>query len=212
MGEAVFPRYVATALGGLVTVAVAALLPYPRRKDMGQQPQQPKQPFDPNVHPNNPALPRDPSQRAFILKIAPLARQVQVLTGIPASVGIAQAIKESGWGESGLSKRYHNLHGAKTGDEDSNDPNAPCSKNLNPGPLDVPWQGVRMATQEERYFGSRRYRVWVYACFRVYNSDYDSFLDWALRFYRFALKDAKIKQALAYRRNWEAFLNAGGTL
>lgn len=193
-------RFKGAFLGGLMTVAVAAFLPYPRRKDMGQQPQQPKQPFDPNVLPNNPALPRDPSQRAFILKIAPLARKVQVLTGIPASVGIAQAIHETGWGTSGMYRDLKNLYGFKTGGRCDGSDRSDGTK-----PLEVPWTSQYRPVNEPCPY------------FRKYASEYDSILDWALRFYRCALyscpykgkPDLVVLHALSYRQNWLAFLNAG---
>lgn len=52
-------------------------------------------------------------QTSFIKFIAPLAQQGQRETGVLASVTIAQAILESGWGESGLTKAANNLFGMK---------------------------------------------------------------------------------------------------
>ena len=53
------------------------------------------------------------SQQAFISKIAPGAIAAQRKYGVPASVTIAQAIDESGWGNSTLATRDHNLFGIK---------------------------------------------------------------------------------------------------
>jgi len=51
--------------------------------------------------------------QAFIDSIAPGAIAAQQRWGVPASVTIAQAIEESGWGTSQLSKDNHNLFGIK---------------------------------------------------------------------------------------------------
>ncbi len=59
-----------------------------------------------------PARGTDP-QRAFISEVAPGAVAAQRKYGVPASVTIAQAIVESGWGQSGLATRDHNLFGIK---------------------------------------------------------------------------------------------------
>jgi flagellum-specific peptidoglycan hydrolase FlgJ len=49
----------------------------------------------------------------FIAKIAPAAVADMRKTRVPASLTIAQAILESAWGESGLTKRANNLFGIK---------------------------------------------------------------------------------------------------
>ena len=54
-----------------------------------------------------------PAERAFISEIAPGAVAAQRRYGVPASVTIAQAIMESGWGQSVLAARDHNLFGIK---------------------------------------------------------------------------------------------------
>jgi flagellum-specific peptidoglycan hydrolase FlgJ len=53
------------------------------------------------------------SQQAFIDAIAPGAVAAQHKYGVPASVTIAQAIDESGWGQSTLAIQDHNLFGIK---------------------------------------------------------------------------------------------------
>ena len=53
------------------------------------------------------------AQQAFIDQIAPGAMATQQRYGVPAAVTIAQAIDESGWGQSGLATRDHNLFGMK---------------------------------------------------------------------------------------------------
>jgi len=52
-------------------------------------------------------------QRDFILAVAPGARESQRRTGVPASVTLAQAILESDWGRSKLTREANNLFGIK---------------------------------------------------------------------------------------------------
>ncbi|BFH13554.1 hypothetical protein J6TS7_40740 [Paenibacillus dendritiformis] len=49
-------------------------------------------------------------QTDFIAKIAPAAVEDMKRTGVPASLTIAQAALESGWGSSGLALRANNLY------------------------------------------------------------------------------------------------------
>ena len=58
-------------------------------------------------------MPGTAAQQAFISMVAPGAIAAQQRYGIPASVTIAQAIDESGWGQSGLAAADHNLFGIK---------------------------------------------------------------------------------------------------
>jgi flagellum-specific peptidoglycan hydrolase FlgJ len=53
------------------------------------------------------------AEQAFIGEIAPGALAAQREYGVPASVTIAQAIDESGWGQSNLAIKDHNLFGIK---------------------------------------------------------------------------------------------------
>jgi flagellum-specific peptidoglycan hydrolase FlgJ len=58
-------------------------------------------------------VPGTAAQQAFISQVAPGAIAMQSRYGIPAAVTIAQAIDESGWGQSALAVRDHNLFGIK---------------------------------------------------------------------------------------------------
>jgi flagellum-specific peptidoglycan hydrolase FlgJ len=53
------------------------------------------------------------AQQAFIDQVAPGAIAAQHRYGVPAAVTIAQAIDESGWGQSQLAAQDHNLFGIK---------------------------------------------------------------------------------------------------
>src|SRR5262249_50400315 len=53
------------------------------------------------------------AQQAFIAQVAPGAIAAQRRYGVPAAVTIAQAIDESGWGQSTLAVNDHNLFGIK---------------------------------------------------------------------------------------------------
>lgn len=63
-------------------------------------------------------------QTDFFNKYKGLAEQTQILFGVPASITLAQAALESGWGLSGLTVRSNNFFGIKadsswTGERDS---------------------------------------------------------------------------------------------
>jgi flagellum-specific peptidoglycan hydrolase FlgJ len=52
-------------------------------------------------------------QSDFLRNVVPAAQSSQRVYGVPASVTIAQAILESGWGQSALAKRCNNFFGIK---------------------------------------------------------------------------------------------------
>ena len=92
--------------------------------------------------------------QSFLNTIGPVAQQVAQENGIYASVMIAQAELESGWGNNALSTQGHNLFGVK-------------------------WNGtgnyVTMPTQE--YYGGQWHTI--NAKFQSYNSYYDSLTGYA---------------------------------
>jgi flagellum-specific peptidoglycan hydrolase FlgJ len=67
------------------------------------------------TRPNQPptGVPGTAAQQAFVSLVAPGAIAAQQRYGIPAAVTIAQAIDESGWGQSELATADHNLFGIK---------------------------------------------------------------------------------------------------
>ncbi len=52
-------------------------------------------------------------QNAFLQSVVPGAQAAEKKYGIPASVTLAQAILESGWGQSALAKKANNFFGIK---------------------------------------------------------------------------------------------------
>ena len=54
-----------------------------------------------------------PTQAAFLSAVGAAAKQAQAQTGVPAAVTVAQAILESNWGQSGLSRIANNYFGIK---------------------------------------------------------------------------------------------------
>jgi flagellum-specific peptidoglycan hydrolase FlgJ len=116
----------------------------------------------PGSNPTPPQRQRAPgtSQEVFIAQIVPGAQQSQKLTGVPASVTIAQAILESFWGTSYLAKEANNLFGVKA--------------HTKPGPAGVVWidaweveDGVNVTRSEP---------------FRKYNSVAESIVDHGMFF------------------------------
>ena len=113
----------------------------------------------------------------FFRWLAPVARHVQRRTGIPASVTLAQALLESGRGQSQLSSKYKNLYGMKWGS---------CTSRLATGTVDLKTGEVVHGAP-----------VTITAAFATYASYYASTLQHALLFYC-----ARVYQpALAYRGN-----------
>lgn len=63
--------------------------------------------------PPTPEMPADQQRQTFIKQVAPVAQRAQRVTGVPASITLAQAALESDWGQSELAQKYNNLFGVK---------------------------------------------------------------------------------------------------
>ena len=120
----------------------------------------------------------------FISKISPLAVQDMKATGVLASLTIAQAILESGWGESTLAAKANNLFGIKAGSS---------------------WTGRVYNINTKEYRGDVAYVT--NADFRAYNSWQDSILDHSklLQGKRYA----KVLKATNYKDACQEVYNAG---
>jgi flagellum-specific peptidoglycan hydrolase FlgJ len=118
-------------------------------------------------------------QQAFISEVAPGAVEAQERFGVPAAVTIAQAIDESGWGQSQLAAQDHNLFGIKgTG----------------------PAGSVPLPTQE--YVNGQP--VSTSASFRVYHNVAESIEDHG----RLLARSGYYQQAMAERQNPDKFAAA----
>lgn len=115
--------------------------------------------------------------RPFLRAILSDAVEANAQSGIPASVSMAQAVLESGWGKSDLA-RYRNLFGVKAGKG---------------------WQGKTVVLPTREYRNGR----WVTeeAVWRVYPSYEAAFLDHATVFY-----NGCYEEALAWRKHPRGFL------
>jgi len=123
-------------------------------------------------------VPDTATQQAFISEVAPGAVAAQRRYGIPAAVTIAQAIDESGWGQSELATADHNLFGIK-----------------GTGPA-----GTVVRPTEEYLDGT-----WVAttASFRVYHSVAESIADHS----RLLATGESYQQAMANHQSPDAFAN-----
>jgi flagellum-specific peptidoglycan hydrolase FlgJ len=124
-------------------------------------------------------VPGTAAQQAFISLVAPGAIVAEERYGIPAAVTIAQAIDESGWGQSELATADHNLFGIKGA--------GPAGSDMRP-------------TQEYEN------GVWVTstAPFRVYHNIAESIEDHS----QLLATGAAYRHAMANRRLPDAFANA----
>nr|NLI51580.1 hypothetical protein [Propionibacterium sp.] len=119
------------------------------------------------------------TRQAFISRVAPAALASQQRTGVPASVTIAQAILESGWGQSQLTRRANNYFGIK------------CTAKASPTQRGC----VALSTAE--YVRGRR--VTVVARFRAYANAQGSFEDHA------RLLASRYRSAMAVTHHPETF-------
>lgn len=149
---------------------------------------------------------RDPpatgSPQDFISWLGPQASSAQVRTGIPASVVIAQAAHESGWGMSLLARRTRNMLGVKAGRSWAGPVISATTWEVIAGErvtipgswLEYPTTDTAVAAGESR--GS---------LFRVYASAHDAVVDQARVYY-----NGLYEEALSYRRSAFAFLDLAG--
>ncbi len=98
-----------------------------------------------------------PKNKAFLDSIIPGAQLANELHGVPASVTIAQAILESAWGSSGLTRDAFNLFGIKA---------------------DKSWHGNVIMKSTAEYVDGKK--ITVQAQFRRYDSLSESISDHAL--------------------------------
>lgn len=127
----------------------------------------------------------------FLNKVAPLAIESMRKNKILASVIIAQAILESGWGESGLTKNGNALFGIKA---------------------DKYWRGKRMNSKTFEVYGGKT--VNIVDSFRAYDSWEQSIADHAKFLSEVKLGDGKLRyQALIgetdYKKASEALQKNG---
>jgi flagellum-specific peptidoglycan hydrolase FlgJ len=117
-------------------------------------------------------------QQAFIEQVAPGARAAQQQYGVPAAVTIAQAIDESGWGQSLLATQDNNLFGIKG--------SGPAGSVLRPT---IEYENGQPVT--------------ISAPFRVYDNVAQSIADHGL----LLATGSSYKQAMADRGSPDAFAN-----
>jgi flagellum-specific peptidoglycan hydrolase FlgJ len=130
------------------------------------------------VAPSTGSVPATAAQQAFLNQVVPGAQAAQRQYGIPAAVTIAQAIDESGWGQSQLAAEDNNLFGIKgTG----------------------PAGSVALPTEE--YEDGQP--VAISAQFRVYSDVAQSINDHSL----LLATGSAYQQAMADRRSPDAFAN-----
>ncbi len=107
------PAMAADAAGGMADTTVIPGLPIMAHR-LSPRPKAPAAHYKRHNPAPAPAPVHDvTSQQAFIGEVAPGAIAAQRKYGVPASVTIAQAIDESGWGQSTLATKDHNLFGIK---------------------------------------------------------------------------------------------------
>ena len=161
--------------GAAVAAGLAVAAPHPSGTGTAA-PSRTSAPYRQHTGPAS-ATPGTQTQQAFINQIAPGALAAQQRYGVPASVTIAQAIDESGWGTSQLAANDYNLFGIKGG-----------------GPAG----SVTLPTQE---FENGQW-VTIYAQFRAYHNVSESIADHAellatSGYYTRAMADRGVPDAFA---------------
>ncbi len=161
--------------GAAVAAGLAVAAPHPSGAGTAA-PNRTSAPYQQHTAPST-ATPGTKTQQAFISQIAPGALAAQQRFGVPASVTIAQAIDESGWGTSQLAANDYNLFGIKGS-----------------GPAG----SVTLPTQE---FENGTW-VTIYAQFRVYHNVSESISDHAellatSGYYTRAMADRGVPDAFA---------------
>ena len=119
----------------------------------------------------------------FLEIIGPLAQNDNKLTGIPASITLAQAILESGWGSSKLATLGKNLFGIKA---------------------DPSWNGPVLTLPTKEWSKAEKRFVVVTANWRKYQSWEQSLQDHSKFFY----DNPRYKPALKVREEPQAFADA----
>ena len=169
------PQAKADIPGAAVAAGLAAAAP-PAPSTGTAAPSRTSAPYRQHTAPAS-ATPGTKTQQTFINQIAPGALAAQQRYGVPASVTIAQAIDESGWGTSQLAATDYNLFGIKGS-----------------GPAG----SVTLPTQE---FENGQW-VTIYAQFRVYHNVSESIADHAellatSGYYTRAMADRAVPDAFA---------------
>lgn len=127
-----------------------------------------------------------PERDRFLARAAPLARQGMRTYAVPASVTLAQAILESGWGASALSREHDNFFGIK------------CFRGV-PGPIAAACHTYRTheCDRKGRCHATR-------ASFRGYRSMRDSFRDHG----RFLTVNSRYRDAFRHSHAPDRFARA----
>jgi flagellum-specific peptidoglycan hydrolase FlgJ len=111
-GSVPMPGAAAETVGELMQMVAEEIAPVEAVPAPAPEPQAPPAPAKVEER-----LPNPPGaagwQRDFILSVAPGARESMRRSGVPASVTLAQAILESDWGRSKLTREANNLFGIK---------------------------------------------------------------------------------------------------
>lgn len=128
-------------------------------------------------------------QETFFSKYADYAMQGQLVTGVPASITLAQAALESNWGQSGLTVQANNFFGVKDSVNDD-------------------WNGeyVIKSTKE---FKNGQY-ITIQSKFRKYKTPKDSFIDHAKFLMKYDRYNNLFELSQYDYENWAKLLEKDG--